>query len=174
MTTPVTKIIAVIACTYVLAAVCALGFVLYKIDTAGKVLSDRVAAIADKNAKLKTYTQLDALMEETTAERSKLLEFVLTENKTSSFLTDIESLGASQGVALRTDSLEVAAGEGLFDDLVVRFSLEGREDLVQKMITLLEMLPYHSQLTALEFSREKSGIAKSTVELRITMLKNEN
>lgn len=174
MVTRFTKIVAVVAFIYMSLAVCALGWVLYEVTTAGQSLSDRVNAIADKNAKLQSYTKLATLMEETAPQRQELVQFVLTKDKTSSFLTEIESLGASQGVSLTTNSLKVIEKEGSFDDLVIQFKIEGREDLVQKMIALLETLPYHSQVSSLTFALQNTGAIESNVELTITLLKYEN
>lgn len=174
MITHFTKIVALVAALYFVIAVAMLGWVLYEVYTAGEALTDRVSAIADKNAKLKTYGELAKLIEDTQMQRSELETFVLTKNKTSSFLTDIESLGAAQGVLLSTNSLKVVEKEGSFNELVIQFSIEGKEAFVQKMLVLLETLPYHSHVSSLSYTREKTGTVQSTAELTMSLLKYEN
>ena len=43
----------------------------------GKTLQERVAAIAEKNAKVKAYTELSQLMKDTEDERAQLQQYVL-------------------------------------------------------------------------------------------------
>lgn len=169
-----TNIVAIASACYLLAAVAALALIMYGIHTSSIALTERITAIADKHAKQKTYREFSALLKSTQEERAQLSTFVLTEAQTSSFLTEIEQLGAHHGVELITDSLQVVEKEGSFNDLSIKYSIEGREDLVQKMIVLLETLPYHSKINTLSFIREESGSTKSNVELLVTLSKYEN
>lgn len=172
MTTRKTHIVAIFALLYVLIATGVLAWVVYEVAQAGAVLQERVATIADQNAKSKVYQDLSNLVLRTKAEREALLGFVLTEDQTSSFLTDIESLGVSQGVTLTTDSLKVSEKEGSFNELLIQFSVEGTEENVKKMLSIFETLPYHSRVSSLTFSRDKTGKVHSTIVIDITLLKH--
>ena len=86
-----TLIIAILATTYLLVAVAGVAWMLYEVSASGSALKERVAAIADKNAKVKAYTELSQLMEDTQGERTELQQYVLTESQTSRFLTDVEA-----------------------------------------------------------------------------------
>ena len=88
-----TLIIAILATTYLLVAVAGVAWMLYEVSASGSALKERVAAIADKNAKVKAYTELSQLMEDTQGERTELQQYVLTESQTSRFLTDVEAFG---------------------------------------------------------------------------------
>jgi hypothetical protein len=169
-----TQIVGIFALAYLAVAVSALGWVVYKVEINGQELEDRVAAIADKNAKVKTYTEFSKLIQETESERSELAGHVLTEDRTSSFLTEIESLAANVGVSLFTRSLEVSDNkDGLFDDLVIVFDVTGPEVLVKNLLSILETLPYHSQVSSVTFTSGENGIIEGTIEVKVTLLKND-
>ena len=100
-----TSIIAICAAIYLLLAAGAAAWTLYEVVISGKTLQERVAAIAEKNAKVKAYTELSQLMKDTEDERAQLQQYVLSEDQTSRFLTEIEDLGRKLGVELSTLSL---------------------------------------------------------------------
>jgi hypothetical protein len=147
--------------------------VLYTVTLEGEILEERVSTIANNNAKEKAYKDLQALVEKTATDREMLRTYLLTEKETSAFLTEIEQLGVRQGVVLITDSLEVKKQSGLFDMLTVRFTIEGKEELVTKMITVFETLPYHSQIVQMNFQKDDPLKTKSTIELKVTLLKED-
>lgn len=169
-----THIVGIFALAYLFFAMSALAWVIYEVSVSGQDLLDRVAAIADKNAKVKTYTEFSKLIEETEAERKTLASHVLTEDKTSAFLTEIESLASSVGVTLRTSSLEVNdKKESVFNSLIIKFEMEGPELFVKNLLSIFETLPYHSQVTSLTFTQTENGSVKGTVEIKVTLLDYE-
>lgn len=169
-----TQIVGIFALVYLCAAASALGWMIYTVSITGEELETRVAAIADKNAKVKMYTDFAKLIEDTQNERAILASHVLTENETSGFLTDIESLAASVGVALSTRSLNVAdIKNSSFDELVITFDVEGPEMLVKNLLRIFETLPYHSQISTLTFAVSEGGTIKGSIEVKVTLLQNE-
>lgn len=171
MTENKTRIIAIIALIY-LAAACGIYFtVAREVALAGKSLEERVDAIVATNSKEKVYRDLSELVEKTKTERETLAGFVLEEEETGNFLTNIERLGVEQGVVLVTNSLKVEKQKDAPDLLSVQFALEGQEQHVRKMLTIFETLPYHSNVAALTFMREPDGTTKSTIDLTVTLLK---
>jgi hypothetical protein len=169
-----TQIFGIVALAYLVVAASALGWVAYRVEVNGQELKDRVDAIADKNAKVKTYTEFSKLIEETETERSLLASHVLAEDNTSSFLTEIETLAANVGVTLFTRSLQVSdKKKSSFDDLVIVFDVTGPEVLVKNLLTILETLPYHSQVSSLTFTRGESGVIEGTIEVKVSLLQND-
>jgi len=169
-----TRLIGIFSLVYLFVAASAVGWVVYEVGANGQELKDRVAAIADKNAKVKTYTEFSKLINETQEERAVLASYVLTEDNTSSFLTEIESLAANVGVTLFTRSLEVDDKKGSsYDDLVIVFDVEGPEVLVKNLLSIFETLPYHSQVSSLTFTVGENGVIKGTIEVKVTLLEND-
>lgn len=171
MVTNKTKIIGIVSVVYVVIACAVFSWVVYEVATAGKELSLRVDTIAEKNAKVKAYTAVSNLLKETTQERASLVEYVLQEDNTSAFLTEIEKIGTAQGVLLTTDSLSVVEKPGAANALVIHFSIEGSENVVKKMFSILETLPYHSTVSTLSLDRKKTGLTSAVVEVEITLRK---
>jgi hypothetical protein len=167
-----TKLIGIISLIYLLVAAGVLAWVLYEIYTSGKELDERVALIADKHATSRAYTELSNLLLSTKSDREELTTYLLTEEHTSDFLTDIESFGPRLGVALTTLSLTVEEKEGMFDDLLIEFSFEGTEFAVKNMLEVFETLPYHSQVTTLTMTESIDGNTEVTLGLRVSLLKH--
>ncbi len=155
---------------------------------AGTELTTRIVAIEQNVSKEKMVTNLEAAMAKTQDERNEISAFVLTEDETSVFLTDIEKVAATQNVTLTTNSLEVvkpikkvASGTttpqtqeitpSLFDTLSISFLIEGQEDAVKKMLYVFETLPYHSTVNMFTLKREAGGYAKGTLNLSVSLLK---
>ncbi len=168
-----TFIIGILSLVYLLAASVVIALMLYEVSISGATLKERIAAIADNNAQVKAYTELSQLMADTQEERAQLQQYVLTEDQTSRFLTDMEALGAQLGVALDTVSLEVDEKKTTFSNLLISFSVEGEEEPVKRMLRILESLPYHSTVQSLSFSRETDGSVKSTIALSVALLNHD-
>lgn len=151
----------------------ALGWFLFEINTSGKELTQKVALIAQKNATVQQHTELSELIEATKEERALLEQFVLTEEQTSAFLTEIENLGEAHGVSLKTKSLEVISQKGIFDHLALEFSIEGQEAGVKQVLSMLEALPYHGQITSLTYAREDTGEVIAALGMFITLSNHE-
>lgn len=168
-----TKIIAAIALLYILIAGSVLASVVYEVSVSGEALTSRVGAIAEKNARSRVFKELQKSVDDSIADRAALAGYVLTEDDTSAFLTDLEDVGNRGGVHVTTDSLKVIRQDKSFvDQLVIDFSLTGNEAAVKRMLTLFETLPYHSQVTAFALRKNVDGSAEGTLELTVSLLKN--
>jgi len=148
-----------------------LSFVLFTISTSGEELEKQTTLIANNNAKETVVNNVLQSITLTTTEREQLQSFVLTEDQTGSFLNDIEQLGRKQGVVLATESLEVKKVSEFFNQLIIKFSVTGEDSRVLHMISILETLPYYSQMTSLAINRESTESTRGTVELQVTLLK---
>jgi ribose 5-phosphate isomerase RpiB len=165
-----------IALVSLLFALCSGGicsWVFYEIITSGQSLTDRVTTIADTRAKERAYKDLAKQVAKTEVQRTTLNSFVLTEEGTGAFLTQIEQLGVSQGVTLTTNSLKVVAQKDLPNVLQVQFSVVGKEQLVKKVLSILEALPYHSVISTLTLSKSAGGQAQALIDLSVTLFKHD-
>lgn len=164
------QFIKIFALIYLLATSAALLWVVYEVTIAGSTLRERIDTIADTKAKEKVYKDLSTLVEKTKNDREMLTHFVLTEDETGTFLTDIERIGTTQGVTLTTNTLNVIEGVDAPDQLLVQFGIDGKEAAVKKMLTIFETLPYHSQISTLNFESDEQGNTKSTLDVVITLI----
>lgn len=156
-----------IAALYVVVAIASVWWVSHSITKAGLTLQEYVQVIADELAQEQTYNELQKLVGDTEVERNQLADHVLTKSETISFLADIEELGKRRGVELVTNSLEEKQGAGDFDYLQINFSVAGDQQLVEEMITVLETLPYHSNLQSLQLTNSNND---GTAQLGVTLL----
>jgi hypothetical protein len=176
------------ALLFMLCSFLGFAYMYLTVYTAGSLLTAQIIAIEQNVSKEKMVTDLELAMAKTKEERNAIGAFVLTEDKTSVFLTDIEKVAATQKVALTTNSLEVvkpvkkvASGTttpqtqettaSLFDTLAISFLIEGQEDDVKKMLHVFETLPYHSTVNMFSLKREAGGYAKGTLNLSVSLLK---
>ena len=171
--TKTTHIVAVLSLLFAVVCSATMVWVLYTITTSGALLQEHVTVISNHDAKEKAFSALSDLIKNTENERSLLKTFILTEEQTSTFLTDLEKIAQAQGVVLTTNSLDVTRQSGLFDILTIKFAIEGQDSNVQRMSTILETLPYHSQVVALTFSKTDGAITKGTIDLKVTLRKYE-
>ncbi len=166
------KISLIISLAFMLTSLTALTWVILKVDQEGDNIHAQVKVIADSLAQEKEYRDLENLVVSSAVKREQIAQFVLTEDKTIDFLSQVETIGEEQGVNLQTTSLEVKPGEGMFDSLLVSFSLKGEEDRLYKMIKILEELPYHGELRELDFTRKgRDGNSTVRVQLAVSIVK---
>jgi hypothetical protein len=168
MLTQKTNTIALFALLFALCSGALYAWVFYEVMTSGQSLTERVATIADTRAKERAYKDLALQVANTASKREALNSFVLTEDKTGTFLTEIEALGTQIGVKLTTTSLKVEKKKDLPDTLQVQFSIEGNELSVKKMLTIFETLPYHSVVQSVTFTKE-GGSIRSSIDLKVTL-----
>ena len=192
MTIKHTYIVGIIACIYVFSAALCLLWVLHEVSASGLLLKDRIFVIETNSVKQQANKELTSLLESTKAEREGIDTYLLTEDTTSNFLTDLENIAKAQGVVLTTNSLEVVkpikkvvststatstAGavdvhqNQMFQQLAISFAVEGSESGVKKMLQIIENIPYHSQVTTFLLNRQSVGSAKGIINVTITLLK---
>lgn len=147
-----------------------LVFWIYTVHSAGRELESRVALIAEGNAKVRMHNELSRIIDETEAERSALGNHVLTHAKTSSFLTEIESLGTSFGVELSTQSLKVVENDTIFDELTIEFTFEGSDQAARQMLRTFETLPYDSKVASVVVTRGEDGTVTGSVKIVLSLL----
>lgn len=162
-----TKIIFVIALLFLLGAGTAFVLVSLEVERVGTTLESRVKVIADQLAKEQKFTELTELVVSTEAERGELNKYILSEADTISFLAEVERIGAEHGVELNTNSLNATEKEGEPNTLTVSFTIVGEEPLVFRMLTILESLPYESQVQQISYKLDEE--ARMDINLSLTL-----
>ncbi len=168
-----TNTVVLAALLFALLSMGVFAWVFYEVTTAGRSLTERVDTIADTRAKERAYKELTLQVAQTKEQRDALNSFVLTEDGTGAFLTEIEHLGTIQGVELTTNSLKVVTLKDSPDTLQVQFGIVGEEQAVKKMVTILESLPYHSVVSSLSLTKESGEKMRSVVDLAVTLFKHD-
>jgi len=147
-------------------------FVIYKQEQVG-------AEVRSKMVDLKIWSDLnsaeDSLTSPTNEEegsRSRLRALVLlSESDTIDFLTTVENTAKALGVNVTTLELEEKKiTDPYFNELAATFSLQGGEEVVERVVKLFELLPYRSYIESLTLDRGL-GITNATVVLRVSTLK---
>ncbi len=150
----------------------AASLVIYKQEQAGEEVRSRMVD-------LKIWSDLtsaeDSLVSPTDGEagsRSRLRALVLlSESDTIAFLTTVENTAKSLGVGVTTlDLKEEKISDQYFNELVATFSLRGEGEAVERVLKLLELLPYRSHIGSLNLNRGL-GITDATVVLRVSTIK---
>lgn len=168
-----TRNIAIFSLVYLVVACAGFAYLFIHTQEMGAHLQEQTAIIANNNILEQRQIELSQLLRQTEVQREELQQYLLTEEKTIDFLSEVERAAGALGVQFITDSLKVTPKEGAFDTLEVQFTFSGNEQSVREMARILETLPYHGQITRLEQSRmEDASRLKSVVQLEITLLKS--
>lgn len=177
MLTARTRNITIFSILYLIVSAAVLGYVVFQTVHLGVALQEQSVIIAKNNTLKKEHTELLHILKQTASEREQLESFLLTEDTTVHFLTEVEQLALTQRVKLTTDSLVVSEkkDDSGFKTLSVRFSLEGDKTQVRKMLKTLENLPYHGQITELSLIGKGATIDTASrfsgkVDLELSLL----
>lgn len=152
------------------------GYLWFYLEDRGEKLLSDLQAVHDRDELEREYKRLQELLAETETERALLEQYVISGEKgTVSFLSLIDEISAELGIDFSTEELAVLTTEEAgFDSLLVEFSFKGSEAKINRLVKILENLPYHSHLTTLELMRtynNETGVwqtgGSATVELSI-------
>lgn len=172
-----TRNILIFSIVYLIISIAAFVLVMSQVNTVGSELESRVQVVANSYAKEIKYNELNELVENTATEREALKQYMLSEEDTILFLAEVEAVGKEQGTELVTDSLSVTQNSDGKDQLTMKLSIDGPEELVMKMLSILETLPYHSEVKDLSLSRgvqregeDEAEIDANNVSLKVTIV----
>lgn len=146
-------------------------YIIYEQERKGVILKEYLenqqvlSGIDSTNAKIQTEVVSAG------GEERPLNSFVLiSESDTITFLASIDKLAKSVGVTLVTNELKTSkTPETGFDEISATFSLRGSQTAIEKMIRLLEILPYRSKIDSLTVTRNL-GIVTAVVVMKISAL----
>lgn len=138
------------------------AYMIYSINQDGLELQANLQALNDRSILEKEYYALQEVLLETADDRELLSHFVLEgEDGAVDFLSVIDQIAKDLSITLDTQLLAVEEVEGeALDDLKVVFEIEGEEREVMKLIQLVELLPYKSQIEDLSLVRKPATVSE--------------
>jgi len=131
-----------------------LWFLSEQIVKNGNDLQEKMQVVANDEQFDKESESLMNLLADTEDERTQLTQFILNdEHDIIRLLSEIDNFAVAQGVDLNTSRLDTKKAEGDFNELLATFVVKGNERAVIHAVKTLESLPYHSDVTSLQFHR---------------------
>ena len=177
MLIPKTRNIALFSLIFLIVSAVAFGFVVYKTSVLSIELQEQAVVIAQNNSLKQKHTELLNILKDTEQEREILSDFLLTEDSTIRFLSEIEQYAKAHGVSLTTNILEVSETKTPlgFNILDVQFSFEGEKSQVKNLIRTFEELPYHGKVTDISLVRKGTSVDGVTrfsgkIDLELSLL----
>lgn len=159
-----------------LICVAAVGGVLYMIDIINHeriVLGEQITQIKTTQTQEAVFIQLRRLAEETIAEREEINAYFLVnqyDGNTIRLLNDIEEVwGPALSVEVEPAAFlpVVAEPHNWFE---LNYQLRGTPEAVRKMVSLFEVIPYHSQLQSVAIRDQVQGESVAEITIRVAML----
>lgn len=158
MITSHTKQYAVGSLLFLAVSVSIAGLTYYQIYREGTKLTTHMEVIGKSKLMQEQYNELFAVLKKNDAEHTQLSEFLLTEDQTIHFLSEIETLARNANLAFSTDSLEVKPlPTPPFESVDLRLRAEGSRADVITFLNILETLPYFSRINALTLTAKKGA-----------------
>ncbi len=140
-----------------LALVAAFVLFSFHVIRSGEKLSEMVDLIANAEAREAQVNELLRLLEATAADREALDQFILVEDDVIDFLSSIEAIAGSKNLRFSTESLEVVKFNDNYNALEVLFKSAGTDEDIVSLLTILEALPYKSEVTRFSLSTSQSS-----------------
>lgn len=169
-TTQTAKTYLVVALLLVGVAFVAWYMMLHYVLHEGALLGQETVLLAERSTHDQAYQNLKSEVAANATEQAALMSRVLTEDKTITFLTNIENDAAAHGVVLTTDSIQRHTGKGALDNMTISFSLTGAAVNVRQVITMLETLPYYGTVDQLVYTTsDPAQQNKTTAVLHVTL-----
>lgn len=162
----------IISLALFMAAASAAGFMLYRQQAAGLDIRSRLLDLKAWESVVAAEGGLAATAEEGEDLQARLRSLVLlSEADATSFLSLVEGTAAAAGVEVRTVELtEEKISDPDFKELAATFSFRGSHQAVERVIKLLESLPYRSRVERLTLTRGDVS-SEALVVVRVSALK---
>ncbi|MEK7462013.1 MAG: hypothetical protein AAB618_00340 [Patescibacteria group bacterium] len=160
---------------FLIASVCLLttvgvsGFSYKMISDKEETLKTQLAAIKIGNELEKTYHHLQKISEDSKSDREQLNNYFLPQvSESITFLNQVEALAPQNGITLKTDALEEGSDKKTKDKWVnAQFTLSGTQSDVDRFVTILENLPYVSEITSLQMTDRSENNWEAKVTIRV-------
>jgi len=144
------------------------GFTYHLIDKEGSKLETQMRIVGENKLLQEQYNSLLIAVDESKFEYEELNSYMLTEDKTINFLSEIETLASDMGLQFSTDSLEVVPlPNPQFKSINLALKATGKRDDMVGFLTILETLPYYSRIDDLTFSEVSKGGATWTSKISL-------
>lgn len=162
----------VIALLFVVGVAAVLLFVNRQIESQGNKLVKNMQLIADEQMFESEYKMLQESVADTTDNRTEIEQYVLADDReTIELLSELDEIGARLGIDLATSQLNQQTTDGVFNTLLIQYTISGSAAAVMHMIEIFEALPYHGHVTSLSLNRsydQETGI--ETIKADIGLL----
>lgn len=164
-----------IATASFLAAAGLFVYVLYAIQQQGIQYTESKRLIGEHAAKDSSLNSVQSLLASTKDDRENIKNLFIEENKTISFISEIEKNAKLVEVTLVTNELSILPSatdpNGITSPalLVVGFNFSGSEFAVRRFLTLLENMPYHKKITQVTFGKSDSNIWNASITMQLTL-----
>lgn len=115
---------------------------------------------------------LEKMITDTHADRMRLVDFVVTDDKLTEFLALVESTVRSQGLEASTRAVEIEAGTGgPFEMLKLTIAADGDYEALKRLIVLLETMPYQIDMRSVSLSRGSANSWSGVFMFAVTKLR---
>lgn len=156
-----------------LVSLCVVFFMGREILSQSELLQAQVSTLQKDFDQQTQFNQLKRLIKDTEPERTTVAGYYLQSQSDSiDFLNYVEALGASAGVKLSTESATETERDGV-ELLTVQYDVSGSQFGVERFVTLLESIPYVSELIALNFSRQSNNAWSAAITIEVVILDHE-
>ncbi len=164
----------VIALLLLVATIAGMILMVREIHKSEKLLGEQLTALSIGNERETRYFQLQKDSEESIEERKILSSYYLGHSGDSiSFLSQVETLAPKLGVSLETESLNDGKDKKTKDEWVeVRFVFSGTRTNVERFISVLESMPYLSEITSINLTARAAEDWEATVTMKVFIIKN--
>ncbi len=149
------------------------GGVWYMLQQSETTVRERITEQAESATQEATLSKLEKVSVETEADRAELHSYILKDDGASDFLELLEKTARSQGLTPTTRSVQIEAikGNASFEALSLSLEVNGSYEGVSAMLTLLESLPYQSEIRSVSLDRTEgadgSSMWRGTFILRV-------
>jgi hypothetical protein len=151
------------------------AYIFLQIYQQGSIIEESKKAIGEQQAKENAYNKVEKLLELTKQDRDHINGYFLNESDAVSFITSMEQNAKMSGVILKTNALSIQPAslkDGMVTEppkLLVNFAWTGNKNAVENFQSLLENLPYDTQVTSLSLIKNTPLNWTATIILEITM-----
>jgi len=165
----------IIAFLFLCATAAGLAWLWFTVESSGAELKTRLQTVANQQEFENQLTQLTGEVKGSAIEREQLKSFILSDEKdTIALLSELDRIAQNQGVQLATQELQVKEKKGRFNTLSMRLKISGTEANVLRLIRMLEVLPYHGEMSSLSFDRRHDdttgvSVAEAIITLELTI-----
>lgn len=161
----------ILSCVLFLLSFGGSAFMLWQVHQQGIELSKQVSTLQAEQAREQAHIQLQRTADETRDDRAQLRQYFLAQESDSiDFLNLVEQSAPQVGVALSTNSLNAVTGANDATWIETSFTFQGERAAVDRFITLLETVPYVSQVMSLQVQARTSTEWQANVVMRIRVL----
>lgn len=165
----------IIAIILLLVAAGIFGLTYKMIGDEEEKLKTQLAAIKMGNDREQTGYRLEKIAEESKQDREQLDKYFLPQvGESITFLTKVEELAPQNNVALKTNSLEEGGDKKTKEKWVdAAFTFSGSREDVERFISILENLPYVSEITSVKLIKMSAVEWEASLTIRVFIMQHE-